>query len=113
VINLYIGEYVDRNRQKLQSTYPDFKTFDKELILDEAYMKPFFEKAESLGVKFDEKGYQASEKLIKSQIKGLIAEKLWDISSFYQVANQVDEEVQKAVEVVENDAMFDKLKIDR
>lgn len=113
VINQYIGEYVDKNRQKLQSTYPDFKTFDKELILDEAYMKPFFEKAESLGVKFDEKGYQASEKLIKSQIKGLIAEKLWDLSSFYQVANQVDEEVQKAVEVVENDAMFDKLKIDR
>ncbi len=113
VVNLFVGEYVDKNRGTLQSEYPDFKTFDKVFSLNEQFMKPFFELAEKQGVKLDEKGYKASEKLIKSQIKGLIAEKLWNLSAFYEVANQDDEEVIKAVEVIEDNALFDKLKIDR
>ena len=63
--------------------------------------------------KKDEKGYPLSEKLIKSQIKGLIAEKLWNLSSYYEIANQSDDEVIKAVEVIEDNALFDKLKIER
>ncbi|MEI7489949.1 MAG: S41 family peptidase [Bacteroidota bacterium] len=113
VVNLFVGEYVDKNRGTLQSEYPDFKTFNKVFSLNEQFMKPFFELAEKQGVKLDEKGYKASEKLIKSQIKGLIAEKLWNLSAFYEVANQDDEEVIKAVEVIEDNALFDKLKIDR
>ncbi|TRZ70578.1 MAG: peptidase S41, partial [Bacteroidetes bacterium] len=113
VINLFVGDYVDKNRQTLQTTYPDFGSFDKSFSLNESFMKPFFELAEKQGIKFDEKGYAASEKLIKSQIKGLIAEKLWSLNSFYQVANQIDEEVNKAIEVIGNTALFDKLMIDR
>jgi len=113
VINLFVGDYVDKNRQTLQTTYPDFGSFDKSFSLNESFMKPFFELAEKQGIKFDEKGYAASEKLIKSQIKGLIAEKLWSLNSFYQVANQIDEEVNKAIEVIGNTTLFDKLMIDR
>ncbi|MCX6286858.1 MAG: S41 family peptidase [Bacteroidetes bacterium] len=113
VINLFVGEYVDKNRPTLQASYSDFKTFANRFILSESIMKPFFELAEKQGVKFDEKGYGTSEKLIKSQIKGLIAEKLWNLNTFYQVVNQIDDEVIKAVEVIEDNAYFDKLKIDR
>lgn len=113
VINLFVGDYVDKNRSSLQANYPDFTTFDKGFSQNDTFLKPFFELAEKQGIKFDEKGYKASEKLIKSQIKGLIAEKLWSLSTFYQVVNQVDDEVIKAVEVVEDNSLFDKLKIDR
>lgn len=113
VINLFVGDYVDKNRQNLQSSYPDFKTFDKGFVADTSFMKPFFELAEKLGVKFDEKGYTTSGKLIQSQIKGLIAEKLWNLSAFYQVANQSDDEIIKAVEVIGDNALFIKLKIAR
>jgi carboxyl-terminal processing protease len=113
VINLFVGDYVDKNRKNLQTSYPDFKSFNKGFILDSSYMKPFFDLAEKQGIKFDEKGYTASTKLIKSQIKGLIAEKLWNLSEFYEVANQSDDEVIKAVEVIEDNALFDKLQIER
>ena len=113
VINLYVGGYVDKNRKNLQASYPDFKSFNKTFILDSNSMKPFFEQAEKLGVKFDEKGFKASESLIKSQIKGIIAEKLWTLSDFYEVANQSDDEVIKAVEVIEDNSLFDKLQIER
>lgn len=113
VINSFIGDYVDKNRKSLQKEYPDFATFDKNFLTGVDFMTDFFAYAEKEGVKKDEKGYAASEGLITSQLKGLIAQKLWDLNELYAVINQYDEEVLKALEVVQDDATFEKLKIDR
>ncbi len=58
-----------------------------------------------------QKQFLLSEKLIKSQLKALIAQKLWDLTAFFKVINQYDEEVIKAVEVIRNDGMFKKYQI--
>jgi len=113
VINIFVGDYVDRNRKTLKQTYPEFALFDKNFLLNDEFMKPFFDFAEKEGVKKDDKGYSDSELLIKSQIKGLIAQKLWDMKELYAIVNQSDEEVQKAIEVIRDNALFDKLNIDR
>jgi carboxyl-terminal processing protease len=113
VINSFIGDYVDRNRKTLQKEYPTFADFDKGFLTGDVFMKEFFEYAEKEGVKKDEKGYTASEGLITSQLKGLIAQKLWDLNELYAVINQYDEEVLKALEVIQDDATFEKLKIDK
>lgn len=113
VINIFVGDYVDRNRKTLKQTYPEFALFDKNFLLNDEFMKPFFDFAEKEGVKKDDKGYSDSELLIKSQIKGLIAQKLWDMKELYTIVNQSDEEVQKAIEVIRDNALFDKLNIDR
>jgi carboxyl-terminal processing protease len=111
LVNLFVGDYVDVNRQSLQKNYPDFQSFDKKFIIDEAMMNAFLALAEKEGVKKDEKQYALSEKLLKNQLKALIAQKLWDITAFYQVFNQEDEEVTKAIEVIQNDELFRKFKI--
>jgi carboxyl-terminal processing protease len=113
IVNSFVGDYVDKSRKSLKTNYPDFTSFDKNFLIDDAFMADFFTYADKEGVKKDEKGYAASEKLIKSQIKGLIAQKLWDMNELYAIINQYDEEVQKAIEVVQDDALFGKLKIDR
>ena len=113
LVNTFIGEYVDHSRKSLQANYPEFSKFDREFILDDTFMNDFVAYCEKEGVKKDEKGYSASEKLLKAQIKGGIAQKLWDMNELYAIINQYDEEVQKAVEVVEDDALFRKLKIDQ
>jgi carboxyl-terminal processing protease len=112
VVNTFVGDYVDRFRGKLKGSYPDFETFEKSFTIDSVFMAGFFTHAEKEGVKMDDKGYAASEKLIKAQIKGLIAQKLWDMNELYAIINQADEEVLKALEVIQDDAMFEKLKID-
>ena len=112
-INLFVGEYVDKNRKDLQRSYPDFSTFDKNFNIDEAFMKDFTTLAEDQGVKMDEKQFALSEKLIKSQLKSLIAQKLWDVNASFQVINQYDQEVQKAVGVIKDDATFEKFGISR
>ncbi len=113
IINTYVGDYVDKNRKMLKTNYPEFSTYEKSFQADDALMVDFFSYAEKEGVKKDEKGYAASEKLIKSQLKGLIAQKLWDMTELYTIINQYDEEVLKAIEVVEDDGLYQKLKIDR
>jgi carboxyl-terminal processing protease len=111
VINIFVGEYVDKNRKELQRSYPDFSTFDKKFTVDDAFMKDFTALAEKQGVKMDEKQFAISETLIKSQLKSLIAQKLWDVNVSFQVINQYDNEVQKAINVIKDDATFDKLGI--
>ena len=113
VINLFVGDYVDRYRKDLQTKYPDFNSFDKKFIIDDAFMKDFLSLAEKQGVKMNEKEYGLSETLIKSQIKSLIAQKLWDVNSSYKIINREDNEVQKAIGIIKDDALFDKLGIQR
>jgi carboxyl-terminal processing protease len=76
-------------------------------------MKEFLAWADKEGVRFDEKGYLLSEKLIKTQMKALIAQKLWDLTSFYRVINEYDPEVKKALDVIRDDDLFDTLGISR
>ncbi|MCK9219415.1 MAG: S41 family peptidase [Bacteroidales bacterium] len=113
VINTFVGDYVDKNRKSLNLNYPKFSVFDEKFKIDDSFMNGFFSWAEKEGVKKDEKQYALSEQLIKFQIKGLIAQKLWDITEMYRVINQYDEEVLKAIEVAEDDTLFRKLNVDR
>ncbi len=113
VINSFVGDYVDRERKTLKATYPLFRIYEQQFPMDDAFMKVFFEYAGKEGVKMDEKQYALSERLIKSQLKGLIAQKLWDMTELYTIINQSDDEVLKAIEVAQDDGLFDKLGIDR
>jgi carboxyl-terminal processing protease len=113
VLNLYTADYVDKNRKELQKKYPDFDLFDKKFIIDSDFMKDFLSMAEKQGVKMNEKEYGLSETLIKSQIKSLVAEKLWDVNASYKIINREDHEVQKAIGVIKNDALFDKQGLQR
>jgi carboxyl-terminal processing protease len=113
VINMFVGDFVDKNRKDLQKKYPEFDGFDKNFIVDDSFMKDFLVLAEKQGVKMNDKEYALSETLIRSQIKSLIAQKLWDVNASFRIINREDHEVQKAIEVIKNDALFDKLGIQR
>jgi len=113
LINAYVGEYVDKNRKSLQKSFPEFSSFNANFMIDDGFMEEFFAYTEKEGVKKEDKGYAQSEKLIQSQLKGLIAQKLWDMKELYIIINQSDAEVLKAIEVIEDDSLFKELNIDR
>jgi carboxyl-terminal processing protease len=106
IVNLTVGDYVDKNRKALQKQYPDFPSYDNGFLVDGSVMDLFFAAADSAKVKFDSTGYAESEKLIKAQIKGLIAQKLWDMVAYYRILNKYDPEVLKALEVMKDDNIF-------
>lgn len=111
VVNSFSLQFVDNHRGELFEKYPDLETFSKDFVVDEDLIGQFKALADKEGVKFDEKGWEASEILIKIQLKALIARTLWDISAFYEVMSGIDDEFKKAINLLEDPEMFRKLNI--
>jgi carboxyl-terminal processing protease len=74
--------------------------------VDDKIISEFLLLAEKNGVKKEEKQYALSEKLIQIQLKALIAQKMWDLTSFFAIINQEDKEVQKAIDVIQSDMLY-------
>ncbi|MFH1936467.1 MAG: S41 family peptidase, partial [Bacteroidota bacterium] len=106
IINPLVGEYVDKHRQELLKRYPDFPSFKMNFEVGKPLMELFFKAVEEADMKMNEEEFTTSEPLIKAQIKGLIAQKLWDITSFYIIANEMDPEVMRALEIIQDDTLF-------
>lgn len=111
VLNKFIIQYIDDNRKKLLKKYPGFKTYEKNFKIDNNFMDKFFEFAQKEGVEKDEEGFIISEKLIKQQIKALIARNLWDLSSYFEIVTKIDDGYLKAVEILEDGTLFEELNI--
>jgi hypothetical protein len=56
------------------------------------------------------KAVENSDKYIRYQLKALLARNLYDANAYYQVIKDIDDAYLKAVEIIKNDKMFDKLK---
>ncbi len=56
------------------------------------------------------KAVENSDKYIKYQLKALLARNLYDANAYYEVIKDIDDAYLKAVEIITNDKMFDKLK---
>jgi len=111
ILNQFTTQYVEDHRAEFKNSYPDLKSFSDGFQTDQGFLKQFTDFAEKEGVKMDEKGFQTSEKYIKLVLKGLIARNLFEISSYYEMVSPLDEELQKSIELLKDDALFKKLKI--
>ena len=117
-----ITDRVKKIREKYRSTRPkiciarykivtDFYKENPQLqgILKRA--KCFKELAEKEEVKFNEEQWKASELLIETQIKALIARNLWDLNAFYEIMAVIDDEYRQAIELLKDDNAFKKLNV--
>ncbi|MEG1572184.1 MAG: S41 family peptidase [Bacteroidales bacterium] len=170
VLNNFVMDLMDKDRNKLLKIYPDFKTFKSDFKTDTVFMNQFEQYAEKAGVKhknmklekanyylkqlIDEmakdsllaeaKNYaeymqkvmwspekiqkylldkaqeedkaqlesiQRSEQYIEAQLKALIARNLYGISYYYQIIKEMDDGYQRALKIVEDKKVFDKLKL--
>ena len=111
VFNEYTLDYVEKNRPRLNASYPTLDDFITGFAIDETMQKEFIAMAEKDDVKFDEQGWNTSKELITTQLKALIARNLWDISAFYQIMSVLDDEFKKAVEILNDEKIFHKLNI--
>lgn len=100
VFQQFVVSYVDQNRSKLEAKYPSFDKYNKEFQVTEELQNEFVDFAKKMGVEPNKEEYQKSSKEINAIVKGLIAQKLWDTSEYFQVINSTDETLKKALEVL-------------
>lgn len=111
VFNDFTMDYLENNRKKLKQNFPDLKTFRLNFNIDENLMREFIDYAENKGVAEDTTGLERSGNEIKYIVSGLIARNLFDVSAYFEVISPVDHELQKAIEVMQNDLKFWKLSL--
>ncbi|MEO8146472.1 MAG: S41 family peptidase [Bacteroidia bacterium] len=109
-LNQWSLTYVDNNRKDLFAKYPDIETFKKNFVVDEDLIQKFIAYAEKQEVKYDTAGYKTSETLIKTFLKGLIAQDLWNVSAYFQITNDLNNTFKEAIKSI-NDKTFERNKI--
>lgn len=91
--------YVDKNREALSQEYNE-SNFLEEFQLDEKLMKRFYNFAEEKGIDYDEEGAEVASSIIKNRLKATIGRNLFGSDVFYQIVNQEDKVVDKAIDIL-------------
>jgi carboxyl-terminal processing protease len=107
-------EYVDKNRETIFSKYATFDDFRKNFTLDQKFMDEFFAYVakEDKELKFNEEQYKISETLLKLRMKAVLAQDLWGYNEFYQVYNDSNEILQRALKAL-TEGDYEKTNLDR
>jgi carboxyl-terminal processing protease len=103
-INTYMAQQVNSNRASLKQQYPTFDKFKKEFSFSQEFMDAFFKYVnEEHKIEFNEEQYKESEELLKLNMKAVFAQSLFDIPQFYEIINDSNEVLVKAIEVLKSD----------
>jgi len=94
-------QYTERNRRQIQRRYRTFEDFNRGYEVGPDVLKLFQDKAQAAKVEFDEAQYQESLPIFKTQLKATIARLIWGMNAYYQVIQDLDETIQRAVEYLE------------
>jgi carboxyl-terminal processing protease len=100
VLNSFALEYFDKNRATLNSQYKSFEDFNKKFQLSPEDIKAFIEKGETAGAKYNEDQFNISRYEILLILKGLVATNMWQTSEYFQIINENDKVIEKALKVI-------------
>lgn len=112
VIIKFTMNFIEKHRKDLANKYKKFDAFNEKFVIDDEMLATLREMGEKEKVAFDEKQYEKSLPLIKTQLKALIARDLWDINEYFKLMNTTNESILKALEILSSDEYQNKLKAD-
>ncbi|MDR2858785.1 MAG: S41 family peptidase [Mediterranea sp.] len=96
-------KYIDTNRNELLKKYKKFETFNESFHVDDgSLLAEMRELAKKEGIEFNEKEYNTSLSLIKTQLKALLSRDVWDMNEYYRVINTLNPSVMHAIEILKS-----------
>ena len=95
-------KYIDVNRKQLRNRFATFTDFNARYEVPESFVNDVLEAAAKDNIKpKDEQELQQTLPRLRLQLKALVARDLWDMSEYFQVINEENPIVRKAVELFE------------
>ena len=94
-------QYTERNRRSLQRRFRTFEDYNRGFEVGPDVLKLFLDKAKDAKVEFDEAQYNENLDIFKTQLKATIARMIWGMNAYYQVIQDLDETIQRAVTFME------------
>jgi carboxyl-terminal processing protease len=100
VLNIFTLEYYDKNRTKLNTTYKSFSDFKSKFEFTPDDIKSLIAKGEAEGIPLDEVQFNKSKNELLLILKGYIAGDMWRTSELYQIVNEDDKVIARALAVI-------------
>ncbi len=97
-IHEFTFEYATENRTELEQMGMD--DFIKSYTVSDGTLQELLSKAESNGVKMNQKEFEESKLLLETYVKAFIARNIWDNKGFYPVINAQDNIIRKALKLI-------------
>ena len=113
-INKFALNYVENNRKELTKKYlpkkdGSFENFKANFELTDDLLQKLIDAGIQENVEYNEEQFSQSKDLIKVQLKSLIASDLWGMNEYYQIMNQVSDSYLKAVELLRDPKLYNKI----
>lgn len=108
ILNQFVLEYVDKNRKKILNEYADFQKYMNDFVVTDEPLNKLNNFATKEGLDFNQEEFELSKNRIALIMKAYIARDLWSTSEFYQIINQENENLLKAVEVLNHWEIYSK-----
>jgi carboxyl-terminal processing protease len=106
IFNSFVLEYSDKNRVKIASDFKSFDDFRKRFEFTPEEIKSFIKKGEEGGVKYNESQYKHSESEILLVLKALVANNIWQTNEYFQIVNENDLLIRKALNVISDENAY-------
>ncbi|MFT7345144.1 MAG: carboxyl-terminal processing protease [Lentimonas sp.] len=103
VFNTFALNYVNKNRSKLEKEYKTFDEFKSQFSCEGKILDEFYEEfiSENPEFEYTEEDMIEASALIQTRLKATFARDLWGTSEFYQIYNDNNEILLKAIQVME------------
>jgi carboxyl-terminal processing protease len=109
IINNYVLDYVDTNREDLKNTYPEFKKFEKEFEVTDKMIEEIVAKGEEEKIEKNEESLEFAMENLKKEVKAFVARDIFSRNDLFKIFNKDDETILKALEVIENQKQYNNL----
>jgi carboxyl-terminal processing protease len=109
LLNRTSMHYVDQHRKDLNRKYGKFDKFKEQFTIEKNLLQELLRMAEEEKIEFNEEQYNQSRELVELQLKALIARDLFDMSEYYQIVNDRNDNFRKALEIINDDVAYDKI----
>ncbi len=109
VLNTFCISYFDKNRDELKQKYPKLADFEAGFIVTDDILKQLVAAADVEKIKQNPEQLEKAKPLISMQIKALLARDLFDMTAYFKVMNSESDSFKKAVEIIRNDKLYNKL----
>ena len=109
VLDNYAVDYYDKNRTQLIAKYKEFSDFKNDFQFSQEDINDFIARGETAGVRYDESQFNTSREDLLLMLKGYLASNLWHSSELYEIINQRDKVVEKALQVISDENVYSEL----
>ncbi len=102
IINATI-KYSDNNRKQLKKSYPTFEVFNSDFSVPQSLIDGIIDDAKDMDIQpTDDDEWQRTLPYLTIQLKALIARDLFDMDEYYQIINETNDSVKRAIALLTN-----------